>query len=59
LCKITSKGPCSERGRDSSIETKLIPFFLTMHMTRNSSRSTMEKKQKLGNSHNIQFDMQS
>jgi len=29
LCKITSKGPCSERGRDSSIDTKLIPFFLT------------------------------
>jgi len=43
LCKITSKGPCSERGRDSSIDTKLIPFFLTKHMTRNSSRSTKEK----------------
>jgi len=44
LCKITSKGPCSERGRDSSIETKLIPFLLTTYMMKKLIKQQKGKK---------------
>ena len=38
LCKIMSNGPCSERGRVSSIDTKWMPFFLNK-CRKHSSRS--------------------
>jgi len=33
----------SERGRDSSIETKLIPFFLTTHMMKKLMKQQKRK----------------